>query len=194
MPKQSRTSIQSGLARSKFVSRGKFEKSVRVVHRYAADLAAVFEPFLEKRPVEIQNEYLPKNSVPNRRYYLSLVWQINGSYQYGFYDGSAALLRRLLETLLIDLYLEKSRLDDLKANGELMMLEGILRVFAADKTIHKSRNLLKSLREVKSVGDRAAHSRTYLTDKNDLDDLKSAVKSSIVELVDLAGLTSTATP
>jgi hypothetical protein len=114
--------------------------------------------------------------------------QINGSYQYGFYDGSAALLRRLVETLLIDLYLEKGRLDELKANGELMMLDGLLRVFAADKAFHKSRNLLKSLREVKSVGDRAAHNRTYLTDKHDLDDLKSAVKSSIVELVDLAAL------
>jgi hypothetical protein len=68
MPKQSRTSIRSGLARSKFVSRGKAEKSVRLIHRHAAELASVFEPFLERRPVEIQSEFLPKNSVPNRRY------------------------------------------------------------------------------------------------------------------------------
>jgi len=190
MPTQSRTRIRNALTKSKFVSRAQRAGFVRLVQRYVPELSERFGEFAAKKTPLIKSEYLPIALLPSRRYYAEVVLQINGCYEYRFFDGAATMIRRVIEGLLIDVYTQQGRLDEIKVGSEIMMLDGILRVFAADTKLHKARGLVKNLASIKGIGDRAAHSRTYLTDKHDLDDIKVSLKTSVAELSSMIGSAS----
>ena len=55
--------------------------------------------------VDQTSGYLPEPMWDKTRGYVEKVcFQLNGSYHYGFYDGTAVLIRRLIETLIIEGY------------------------------------------------------------------------------------------
>lgn len=55
--------------------------------------------------VDLEHGYLPEAIWKNTRGYIEkIAFQVNGCFQYGFYDGASVLLRRLVETLLIECY------------------------------------------------------------------------------------------
>jgi hypothetical protein len=98
------------------------------------------------------------------------------------------MLRRLTESLLIECYRHVSREADLRQNGKMQMLDGLITTFAADTTIGKSRNLIAQLRKIKELGDNAAHNRTYITKKADIEDIKADARRCLSEMGHLAGL------
>ena len=53
---------------------------------------------------------LARSLVSNTRGYIErVVAQINGTYENGWYDGCAVMIRRLLETLIVEVFVEMSR-------------------------------------------------------------------------------------
>ena len=44
-------------------------------------------------------------------YIVNIVYQINGTYEYGWYDACAVMLRRLMESLIIEAYIDKGIVD-----------------------------------------------------------------------------------
>lgn len=62
---------------------------------------------------------LPSEWVAGTRKYLEqMVYQINAAYEYGMYDASAVLMRRLMESLIIEIYIHKKRHHDIQVGGE----------------------------------------------------------------------------
>jgi hypothetical protein len=75
---------------------------------------------LDARPtVKPSDSILPRELFANTRAYIErVVSQINGSYDHGFYDCCAVMCRRLVETLIIEVYESRARARDIKATDD----------------------------------------------------------------------------
>jgi hypothetical protein len=189
---QNRPRLRSALKASPLVSQGKAKGSYRINPRHLEALTTKYSPIVGAPPqirVHDEQAVVPDGTIPlDRKYIKDIVRQINEGYVAGHYDSAAVMLRRLAESLLIECYVRVGRENVIRTGNNFMLLDGILSAFTADASITKSRNLVASLRKLKDVGDNAAHSRTYITKKADIDDIKSNTRRSLTELAVLAGL------
>ena len=149
-------------------------------------------PILSPDPPEIDqdNGYIPEDVwLGTRGYIEKIARQVNGCYQFGFYDGSSVLTRRIIETLLIECYEHLGIESQIKkADGNYPMLSEII-IGATDKGhLSLGRETKKVLGQIKSVGDRSAHNRRYTTVRADLDKIQSGVRLAVDELLHLANL------
>jgi hypothetical protein len=190
-PRPHVTKLHRALTQSKFTIRGRRPKSFQLDLRHVADLEAKYRPFLNNQAaqVEISGAVLPNEAVAGTRVYLEkLTRQINGSYDYGFYDSCAVLCRRLMESLIIEVYIHKSLQDQIKRNNVFMMLDGLIAHIRTNPQIHLGRNSPGTMDDLKDLGDTAAHDRTYITKKQDIDDIKMPFRRMIEELLTMAGI------
>ena len=147
---------------------------------------------LEKDSVEVDLEdgYIPEAIWKSTRGYIEkIAFQMNGCYQYGFYDGASVLLRRLAETLLIECYEQKgnrSRIID--SDGNYFMLSGIIGDAIDNQGLSLGCETKKALREIKIIGDRSAHNRRYNAVQADLNRLQLGSRLVVDELIQLARL------
>lgn len=190
-PRPHVTKLYYALTRSDYTIRGRRPKSFQLDLRHIGDLEATYRPFLNNQAaqVEISGAVLPNEAVAGTRVYLEkLTRQINGSYDYDFYDSCAVLCRRLMESLIIEVYIHKGLQDQIKRNNVFMMLDGLIAHIRTNPQIHLGRNSPGTMDDLKDLGDTAAHDRTYITKKQDIDDIKLPFRRMIEELLTLAGI------
>lgn len=124
-----------------------------------------------------------------RGYIEKLAHQINGCYASGWYDACAVMVRRLVETLIIEAFEAhkiESKIKDM--NGDYLMLRDLIDRTTAEPSWTLGRNAKKVLHKLKDVGDKSAHSRRYIAHREDLDGLLTDVRVVIQELLYLAKL------
>jgi hypothetical protein len=146
---------------------------------------------LAASPVPETEQVLPLDVVrPTRRKYLErVVLQANGTYEHGWYDACSVMIRRLVETVIIELYEAKGREDGIKGgSGEFLMLSGLVDAVLAEKSWNLGREVKKALPEIKSLGDRSAHARRYVATKQDVDKVIPGLRVVVEELLHIAGL------
>jgi hypothetical protein len=133
---------------------------------------------------------IPRSVVRGTRGYLEKVAnQVNGSYENGWYDACAVMLRRLIETLIIEAFEKYSLADKIKnANGDFLYLRDLVSACMSEPAWNLSRNCKQALPRLKDMGDRSAHSRRYLAQRGDIDPLLADIRVVVQELVFLAGL------
>lgn len=183
------TRLRDSLLRTRFVVRGRRSNSFRINLRYLSELTEKFTNFLSQQPPTIQDSIIPYDWVVSTRAYLEkLVHQINGCYQFGFYDGCAVLARRLMESLIVETYISQGRTSIIKNQGIFLQLDGLITRICADTAIHLSRNSTKIMGELKLLGDTAAHDRVYITLQIDIDDIKPRIRRLIRELLSISGI------
>lgn len=186
-PKPNITRLADGLRKSKYTIVGKRKGTVQIDARKIAKLTEAYNQYLDVPDVQVKGEYLPPEFTAGTRKYLEqIVRQINGSYEAGFYDACATLCRRLMESLIIDCYVTAKRAHEIQRDGVFLMLDSLITVITSDRSIVLGRNTPNTMREVKTIGDTAAHDRTYITPKLDLDDMRLRYRHLIQELLDLA--------
>lgn len=93
----------------------KLSKKPALEQRYAA---------LLKRPMpKVESHVLASDDfLATRRYLETLVFQVNGSYQFGFYDACMVLCRRLIETLLIEAFEQSGKSAAIKQQNSYIQL------------------------------------------------------------------------
>lgn len=124
-----------------------------------------------------------------RPYLERIVHQINGSYENGWYDASAVMVRRLVETLIIEVYEANGRAADIKdGNGDFLLLADLISKILADQQFNLSRAAKKALPDLKDVGDKSAHSRFYTAHRKDIEKLAPLLRNVVQELLALAKL------
>ena len=107
-----------------------------------------------------------------KHYIISVVEQINGTYREGYYDASAVMLRRLVETLIIEAYISKGKVTEIKNdNGDFLGLKDLIDRASNGKYLNLSRNSKVILRRLKKLGDLSAHNRTFIAKKSYFDSL-----------------------
>lgn len=166
----------------------------RVTPGARQELNQTFAFALRAKPIEHRDTVLPKELVAHTRGYIErVVEQINKSFDIELYDCTAVMCRRVLETLIIEVYEAKGEAARIKgADGQFMMFAGLLAVLEKDQTINLSRNGLSGLRDFKSLGDLSAHNRRFNARRPDIERIRDGLRVAVEELVHLAGFRSTA--
>lgn len=124
-----------------------------------------------------------------RGYIERVVNQINGTYEHGWYDACSVMLRRLIETLIIEAY-EKYRIDSSiqDPDGNFFFLGKLIDCAIKEKSWNLTRNCKKSLPKLKNIGDLSAHSRRYNANYSDIEKLIDDIRIVVQEFLSLAGL------
>lgn len=133
---------------------------------------------------------LPFALVRGTRGYLEKVTnQINGCYEKGWFDSCAVMMRRLLETLIIECF-EKHGIDaKIKdANGDFFFLRDLITKALQETAWNLGRNVKAALPRLKDVGDKSAHSRRYNALRGDIDKVSTDFRDVCQELLVIAGL------
>lgn len=99
------TQLGEAIAKIKLALKGKSGFHLKPTARNT--IREWLKSILESSPadVDLEHGFLPEAIWKNTRGYVEkITFQVNGCFQYGFYDGTSVLLRRLVETLLLECY------------------------------------------------------------------------------------------
>jgi hypothetical protein len=183
-PKPNITRLREDLVKSRYTISGHRKGSFQLDLRRLSELDLKYGDILKIKKVEVGNSIIPNDWVSGTRKYLEdLTLQINGCYEYEFYDGCATLCRRLMESLIIETYIAEKRHHEIQDNGVFFALERLIGCICSNSRITLGRNTRKTMMEIKQLGDTAAHDRVYITHKQDIDDVKGRYRQMIKELL-----------
>jgi len=129
-------------------------------------------------------------SETGRGYLVSVGRQANGCYTYGWYDGCAVMMRRLLESSIIEAFEAKGIDGKIKnqATGDFLQLAKLIEAALAETSWNLPRNVRKEIRNLGDLGHRSAHNRYYLARKPDIDKHAGAYREAVETLLHLAGI------
>ncbi|CAN5358223.1 hypothetical protein BH11PLA2_BH11PLA2_38270 [soil metagenome] len=156
-------------------------------------IESVIKPHMESlsaSPIPHTEQVLPLSVVKKTRtYFEKIVTQANGCYEHQWFDACSVMIRRFVETLIIELYEAKGLESGIKdTGGDYLMLSKLIEKALAEKAWNLSRETKKSLPAVKSLGDRSAHNRRYVATKTDVQDVIPGLRVLADDLLHLAGL------
>jgi len=135
-------------------------------------------------------QVLPKSLFTNSRGYLEkVVNQINGCYEKGWFDACAVMIRRLVETLIIECFEKHKIATKIQgSDGEFLYLSDLIAKLLAETSWNLGRNTKRSLPKLKNIGDKSAHSRRFTARRWDIDKIVEDIRVVSEELVYLAGM------
>jgi hypothetical protein len=124
-----------------------------------------------------------------RGYIVRVANQINGTYEKGWYDACAVMIRRLIETLIIEAFEQHQIAHKIKNSaGDFLYLRDLIDKTLSEPSWNLGRNTKQALPKLKDVGDKSAHSRRFLAQRGDLQPLISDIRTVVQELLYLSGL------
>lgn len=135
--------------------------------------------------------YVPEAIWKDTRTYVEAVCrQLNGCYRHCYYDAALVMLRRLVETLVIEAYITLARDREIKdADDNFFMLQKLVdRASGHGEStgLHLGRDAKKTLKRVKEAGDKSAHNRRTVAGAVDLTEIQSGVRTTVQELIQIA--------
>lgn len=188
------TELRKDLTKNRKTIKGRRPKTFQIHTKYLAELNAKYESFLAHKEVKVTSSVIPAEFVHGSRAYLeNMVRQINGAYDYEFYDCCAVLIRRLMESLIVEVFIHKQIAIEIKINNTFLQLEQLIMKVTNHKQVHLSRNTKNIMEKIKKLGDVAAHDRTYITRQIDIDDIKGDIRKTIHELLIFADIKAKST-
>jgi hypothetical protein len=133
---------------------------------------------------------IPPSLVDGTREYIErIVDQINGCYASGWYDACAVMIRRLIETLIIEAFEARSIQSKIKdSDGNYLYLKDLVPKALDEPAWNLGRNVKRVLPQLKDMGDQSAHSRRFIAERDDVDRVMSGIRAVIQEFVDIANL------
>lgn len=135
--------------------------------------------------IPVSNAFIDLSIVQDTPYYIKgLTKQMAQCYECGLYDATLVLMRKLIETLIIETF-ERFGIDALikDANGYFLFLSDLIPKYQHSSKWNTSRNLDKNIAKVKKYGDLSAHNRRYQAKQSDIDGLKFELRQVIQEMV-----------
>jgi hypothetical protein len=124
-----------------------------------------------------------------RSYIQAVANQINGTYERGWYDACAVMVRRLIETLIIETFEAKGMVAKIKNSaGDFFFLGDLIAKCLNEPAWNLSRNCKEALKRLKDVGDKSAHSRRFVAHKNDIEPLRPDIRVVVQELISIADI------
>jgi hypothetical protein len=188
-PKQNASRLEGQLAADRRTSQaggGAWRLRPQTRRELDAEYAFALEP---ARPGP-SDSVLPRQLFTNTRGYIErVVKQINKTYDDECWDACAVMCRRLLETLIIEVYEHRQQADQIKGrDGHFFMFNDLIAHIQADRAINLGRNATQGLKDHKALGDQSAHNRRFNAERNDIDRLRNGLRVAAEELLHLAGL------
>ncbi len=153
------------------------------------EITQISSPTIEC-PRKASEKVIPISLVNGTRGYIEkVVIQINGCYEMGWFDACAVMIRRLIETLLIETF-EHNRLDHkIKySNGDFLFLADIIDKTLIEPSWNLTRGTKKVLPLLKKLGDYSAHNRRYTAQKQDIDLISYDLRAAVQEFLYISSL------
>lgn len=125
-----------------------------------------------------------------RGYLVSIGRQMNGCYASGWFDGCAVMMRRLLESVIIEAF-EARGLDAKIKSGpadDFFQLTALVNAALAESSWNLPRNVKQGLPNLRDLGHRSAHNRYYLAKKPDIDGMLGAYRETVEAFMHIAKL------
>jgi hypothetical protein len=165
------------------------EQALTIARAIQADVPRLAPPSDEGMQPETE-QVLPFSIVRDTRGYIEkVVNQINGSYERGWYDSCAVMIRRLIETLIIEAFEYQGAADEIRgADGNYLYLSDLVNKTLAKTEWSLSRNSKAALPRLKEIGDLSAHSRRFTAQRGDIDKIMDALRVVSQELIYLTKL------
>lgn len=139
----------------------------------------------EEVEVIVTDELLPLDIIETAPYYIKLTAkQMNQCFECCLYDATLVMMRKLIETLIIECF-ERHGIDgSIKDNnGQFFFLSDLISKFVTSNKWNVSRNLESHIKQVKKYGDLSAHNRRFLAKKSDMNDFKFEMRQVIQEII-----------
>jgi Domain of unknown function (DUF4145) len=137
--------------------------------------------------------YLPEHTWRNTRGYVEEICrELNGCFHNAYYNAAAVMLRRLLETLIIEAYEHLGRQTEIKDGGGNYLMLSELAERACGEKGHRGldlgRDSKNALKDTRNIGNWSAHARRFLAHASDLVKLQAGVRLLAQELILIADL------
>ena len=169
--------------------KGKRPKTFQLHTKHNPELNSKYASILKIKEVDTSPSVIPDSFVQGTRPHLEqLVRQINGAFNASTWDASAVLIRRLLECLIIEVFIHKKLSNEIRVNNSFLMLDKLISKISNNNQIILGRNTLLPWESIKRLGDTAAHDRSYITPPEDIEHLKLQIRHVIKELLTLADI------
>jgi hypothetical protein len=186
------TALAGAIRKTKLASESKSGFSLKpgsrkVIRDWLPDLDGI-QPAMDHA-----SGYLPEPIWKNTRGYIEEVCrQLNGCFHHAYYDAAAVMLRRLLETLIIEAYEHLDRETEIKdGGGNYLMLSDLAERVCGEKGhkgIHLGRDSKKALKDARGLGNWSAHARRFLAHAGDLTRFQAGMRLLVQELIQIADL------
>ena len=124
-----------------------------------------------------------------RGYIVKVANQVNGCYEKGWFDGCAVMMRRMVETLIIECFeTHKIKYKIQNTNGDYFYLRELVDAALKETSWNLGRNTKQGLPRLKSIGDQSAHSRRFNALREDIDKRSEDFRTVCEELLYVAKL------
>lgn len=185
--------VQCGTAYDKEFEKGFFEGHDALITNFRKIKLERENRFFNsaEEKAKTSNGLFPIRIVQKTRGYIeSIAIQANGCYYEGWYDACAVMIRRLIETLIIECF-ESYEIDNKikSSDGNFLSLEGLIEKFISDPSWNLGRDTKRHLTKlpiIKGIGDHSAHNRRFIAHKDDIDKYAPDIRVVIQELVTIA--------
>ena len=147
-----------------------------------SDLAAEIESvdIIDK---DSEVAFLPDDLFEERHRVLKMIlWEANRDYANACYNSCATMIRRLIETLIIEAYQHYQLQHVILKSGEYLSLNELIGKTCNQREFNLSRETKRILPDLKFYGDIGAHNRDVIVRKPDLERLHNATRLAIEEL------------
>lgn len=163
--------------------------ALEIAKNIQSDSLDLFKPPEEGTPSKTQHVIAFSIVKGTQPYVEKIVNQINGAYEHGWYDACAVMIRRLVETLIIESFETYKIAHKIQnANGDFYYLKDLISAALNESSWNLGRNTKSGLPKLKDIGDKSAHSRRYIAHRSDIDKITSELRDVVQELVLLAKL------
>ncbi|GEM_PF-942377 len=144
------------------------------------------EPAL-KSVKSLGSEFIPLEIVTGTRgYILNVTKQVNGCFQSDCFDACGVMLRRLLETLIIEAYEEKGWESEIKdSSGNFLMFTDLVSKLVNNSKTRVGKTTRKELPTIALVLNNCAHNRTFNISKTQLVQYQATIIIALQELISL---------
>lgn len=165
--------------------------------KHALEVARAIQDVVPRAGIPPEDSSTPKSEqvlatsvVKGTRGYIEqVVNQINGCYEDAWFDACAVMIRRLIETLIIEAYEANGISEKIKnPNGDFYFLKDLIDCVLAEPTWNLSRNTKSALRNLKNIGDLSAHNRRYIAHRSDIDKVIPDLRVIVQELLYISRL------
>lgn len=118
------------------------------------------------------------------KYVREIVFEVNRCFRNGAYNACSVVMRRLIETLIIQAHEKKGTVNTAQDTaGHYYKLEKLIDGVVANNPFNLSRNALDALPKLKRIGDWGAHNRNVLIRESDIEDIKMDARLCFEELL-----------
>lgn len=104
-------------------------------------------------------------------------------YDSGCYTACLVMMRKLLEALIIDVFKNINKTNEIKKDGIFLYLSDLIKKYISEDAIDKSRNINGEIKPIKKYGDISAHKYNFKADKSIADSIKNNLNIVVQEIL-----------